>query len=451
MEAAAHLRRPSIGTDNVGACLAYSGALISSGSGGNGSGRGPWTKMRLKPRHSSTELKNAAMEIQSAWRHHKRSHRYTDTLKSFADNKALYQRVRSDSVSGTPLNLSVAELALRTITRSKQAYAAPLEEQLAAIEHGLELANEEHDTKEVNAYNQAKAQKMLVIKPKMKRSDMVAAAKKIQFVARHALAKSRVQAIVDESFGILDATKQMFQKVEDPQPTPSGRDSPGSPGRLVTGTGAVARVMERVRLDPDERLQVVEDAVQRALAVAEQAEVEKFEDFKRQKAKGRALQAKPKHKRSELETKAKIIQYWWRHMAKKGSYKAVEDQWKERTAIFAFKQVLLIGQAVAMPMEPHVLEELEEALANAINAAAMSGGPVRNLPRMVGQQLLGTAGGDEDGGVFDEIDAAAIERLEVMLAEAMEAAEMSQPENPIAFVGEHLLAACATPRSPGRR
>ena len=80
MEAAAHLRRPSIGTDNVGACLAYSGALISSGSGSNGSGRGPWTKMRLKPRHSSTELKNAAMEIQSAWRHHKRSHRYTGDL-----------------------------------------------------------------------------------------------------------------------------------------------------------------------------------------------------------------------------------------------------------------------------------------------------------------------------------------------------------------------------------
>ena len=102
-----------------------------------------------------------------------------------------------------------------------------------------------------------------------------------------------------------------------------------------------------------------------------------------------------------------------------------------------------------MPMEPYVLEELEEALANAINAAAMSGGPVRNLPRMVGQQLLGTAGGDEDGGVFDEIDAAAIEESEVMLAEAMEAAEMSQPENPIAFVGEHLLAACATPRSLG--
>ena len=76
---------------------------------------------------------------------YKRSHRYTDTLKSFADNKALYQRASAEPRQrqrASAASLSrVAELALQSITQSI-AGVRGADSRRSSLRSSIELANE---------------------------------------------------------------------------------------------------------------------------------------------------------------------------------------------------------------------------------------------------------------------------------------------------------------------
>ena len=137
-------------------------------------------------------LREAAMEIQFAYRHYKKAARYSRMMQQFVEAKVLYQRIGDGSV-----HLSPEELEHRTIERSIHAYEAGADEQLEAIEHGLEVVHAREEECEVNAYNRAKALRRLVARPKFLHSQLASAASKIQWAVRHWLAHIHHESAID--------------------------------------------------------------------------------------------------------------------------------------------------------------------------------------------------------------------------------------------------------------
>ena len=264
----------------------------------------------FKPVRPASQLKEAANKIQAIVRSKQHSQRYEKIMAEFSLHKVLYARVE------TPL--APPELTKRTVARAKAAYAAPREEQAAAVEQGLEQVRSAREEAEVVAYNKAKARAAVKFRPARPLSQLNAAASTIQAAHRQKHRSGRFHAALAN----LAAANAVFQLLK----------SPLTPEELRVRQ--LTRMQHAYNASVDEQLATVEAGLERGRDARDEKEVERYAQAKRVAL----IRVVPRHPQSVLHAVARMIQTWWRRVRTRRRFDTAARQWEQASKpLFASK------------------------------------------------------------------------------------------------------------------
>jgi len=215
----AHLDESWVNSGEHSYLLEYSGAALQGARSPRGlspAGR------KFQVRHPHSQLEQKALIIQRHFRARPGvAHSHFEVAKqSIVHAKLLYQRVE-----GT--RLTPKEMHDRVIVRSKEAYAAPVEDQVIALDTALAHAMRVREEAEVNAYLRSKASKAAraqwVLKPRQPISELNYKVRVIQRAFRALHRRRRHQQVLESTVAKLASSKQLFVHCNSPPSSPATR------------------------------------------------------------------------------------------------------------------------------------------------------------------------------------------------------------------------------------
>ena len=424
----------------------------------------PRPKIVFKPKVDPHKYHHSAEIIQKVARMKAKEHRYDEVMHKLEDSKLLYQRV--PEAAGE--HLSSEQLHARTLQRSAAAYAGGVAKQLDVLEDAVKLLQDREDAREVHAYQLAKAQRSFTFRPKSARSVLHCYAKTIQSAVRSWLRRRKYAFTFSTLVDTLIESKQFVVPAHEPAgPPPCMRSGSSMGGSLRNVASSARNLLGGVRVDPDERAEVVAEALQRAADMKDEEEVASYERRRREMA----LRARPKHPQSLLASKATMIQRAIRHRNARAAYATLLRRWSSSETVFIQQRGTRSpspnvragdGEAATATVEADAwmdehMETLEGAFTEAL-AVLAEHRPLEPLQFLAAwleaQSVTGVPsplpalGGVEAGSSPMDEDAfmlAHAESLEEVLTDAVRAAAESRPErDPLRFVAAHIRGRRAT-------
>ena len=313
------------------ALLGENEPMIHALSGGAaGATRKQQWRVLFKPKTDHSQVEESARIIQAKFRHSHWHTLYDNAQDQLVRSKLLYQRVEPVDGAAVPSE----QLQLRTVVRAKEAYAQPFDVQLERFEAAMHKAHDVQQEREVEAYQKwkaARAAKALAPQAKavVATSQLHYYAIRIQRMVRSYAQRQRHALVADAALDTLAASKRLYQRRGPPLAGAGGvgwggggRGGGSPPPRAHhrvhhdhapegSRSPRPMNAMAKVRLEPDERVAVVVDAID---SVSVDEAVRKYEAERRARALLRyGPRAVPKRKTSEIAHAALKIQWLVRH------------------------------------------------------------------------------------------------------------------------------------------
>ena len=416
----------------------------------------------FKPKYTVAQIEQSARIIQANF---KRT-LYASAQKELSAAKLLFQRVQSTDNSDD-------HIKERAIMRSKEAYSLSPEEQLARFEEAMKMAQDVRDERQVDEYLKSKAEKALLapqhaLRPKIALSSLHSHARKIQRIRRLNIRRRERDMLAGAALQTLVDSKQLYQRppstprdgdaeqvlIGSPRFSPSGRRSPG----LSPGSPRRKNVLAGVRLMPEDRAQVVAEAMQKA---AEEDEVRAYAAWKRERALlSTGPRAVPKQSPSALNNAACKLQWHVRHfLAVKRMSDAIAKRHHSTENLFVSKGKPISrapreAEGGSMPVyEARLDDEDEHAAAATRLQAARRGQQGRREAKQIAEaeQPIGDGAQEAVGGSVAVATTTAQEDawfddhvllLEQRLSAMIQALAEARPHDPLRFMADWLADSC---------